>query len=67
MSRLVPDQRRGRKVDGTNVRVVHESAPGGMRKLRGPNHQLAVPTRQRNGEQVLQSSDGTTYRSRPMK
>jgi hypothetical protein len=67
MSRLVPDQRQGRKVDGTNVRVVHESAPGGMRKLRGPNHQLAVPTRQRDGSSVLQSPDGTVYRSKPMK
>jgi hypothetical protein len=66
MSRLVPDKRQARLVEGGKV-VLHESAPGGMRKLRGPNHQLAVPTRQRDGSTVLKSQDGTTYRSKPMK
>lgn len=67
MARLVPDNRRGRVVDGTNVRVLHESAQGGMRKLRGPDHQLAVPTRQADGSTVLKSPNGTVYKSKPMK
>lgn len=67
MARLAPDTQQGRKVDGTNVRVVREAAPGGMRKLRTPNHQLAVPQPQRDGTTQLQTRDGTVYRSRPMK
>lgn len=66
MARIVPDSRQARRVEGGKV-VLHESAPGGMRKLRGPNHQLAVPTRARDGSTVLKSADGTTYKSKPMK
>ena len=67
MARMVPDTRQGRQVDGTNVRVLHESAKGGMRKIRGPDHQLAVPTRQADGSTVLKSPSGTVYKSKPMK
>lgn len=67
MSRLVPDSRQGRQVEGTNVRIVHESARGGMRKLRGPDHQLAVPVRANDGSTVLRSPNGTVYKSKPMK
>ncbi len=66
MAKLVPNTRRGRQVEGGKS-VIHESVPGGMRKIRGPNHQIAVPSHSKNGETVLKSSDGTTYRSRPMK
>lgn len=66
MARLVPDSRQARRVEGGKV-VIHESAPGGMRKIRTPGHQLAVETRARDGSIVLQSPDGKTYRSKRMK
>lgn len=66
MARLVPDSRQGRQVEGGKV-VIHESARGGMRKMRTPDHQLAVPKKQRDGSTVLQAPNGQTYRSRPMK
>lgn len=66
MARQVPDSRIGRRVEGGKV-ILHESAPGGMRKIRTPNHQLAVETRARDGSTVLKSPDGRTYKSKPMK
>lgn len=66
MARQVPDSRIGRRVEGGKV-VIHESAPGGMRKIRTPNHQLAVETRERDGSRVLKSPDGRVYKSKPMK
>lgn len=66
MSRLVPDKKQARQVEGGKV-VLHESAPGGMRKLRTPGHQLAVPTRLRDGSTAFKSPDGTVYKSKPMK
>ncbi len=66
MARLVPDSRQGRQVEGGKV-VIHESAPGGMRKLRTPDHQLAIETRARDGSSVLRAPNGKTYRTRPMK
>ena len=66
MARQVPDSRIGRRVEGGKV-IIHESAPGGMRKIRTPNHQLAVETRDRNGATILKSPDGRTYKSKPMK
>lgn len=66
MAKLVPNTRQGRQVEGGKS-VIHESVPGGMRKIRGPNHQIAVPAHTRNGESVFKSPDGTTYKSRPLK
>jgi len=62
MSKLVPDTRRVRRVEGTGVDVLHEAAPGGMRKMRCPGtHQLAVPTRAADGSSVMKTPNGTTY------
>lgn len=55
-----------RQVDGGKV-VVHESGQGGMRKIRTPDHQLAVPTRARDGSTVYTAPNGKSYRVRPMK
>ena len=66
MAKLVPDSRQARQVEGGKM-VLHESAPGGMRKVRTPDHQLAVPTRMRDGSTVLKAPNGKTYRSKPMK
>jgi len=59
--KLVATDRRARKVtDG--VAVVHESAPGGMRKIRCPaTHQLAVTSRSTDGSTVLRTPGGVTY------
>lgn len=57
---------RQRRLKG-GVDVVSEAAPGGMRKIRSPlGHQLAVPTVDRNGKQVLRTQDGRTYISRKL-
>jgi hypothetical protein len=62
MSKLVPETRRVRKVEGTQVSVLHESAQGGMRKMRCPaTHQLAVPTRAADGSSVMKTPNGTMY------
>lgn len=63
MSRLVPDGRRTRvTADGTTV--LHESAPGGMRKMRCPNsHQLATPAQQKDGSSILRTPGGSAYRT----
>lgn len=64
MAKIVPDTRRVRKGAGGEV---YSGAPGGMRKVRDPiTHQLAVPTRARDGSQVLQSRGGTTLVTRPL-
>ena len=63
MSKLVPAERRSRLVEGTPVQVIHESAPGGMRKMRCPGtHQIAVPDRAPDGSQILKTPGGTRYR-----
>ena len=62
MSKLVPENRQARRVEGTSVTVVHESAPGGMRKIRCPgSHQLAVPMRATDGSTVLRTQNGRSY------
>lgn len=62
MSKLVPETRRVRRVEGTPISVLHESAQGGMRKMRCPaTHQLAVPSRSSDGSSVLKTPNGTTY------
>jgi hypothetical protein len=71
MSKLVPETRRARRVEGalgTQVAVLHESAQGGMRKLRCPaTHQLAVPTSNPDGSTVLKTPNGTTYVTKRMR
>ncbi len=59
--------RLGRQLEGTSKVVVHEATPGGLRKLRTPDHQLAVPTKQRDGSTVYRAPNGRSYRSTPMK
>ncbi len=50
-----------RKTEG-NVKIVRESAPGGMRKIRCPiSHQLAAPGRAADGTSVIQAPGGTRY------
>lgn len=65
--KMVSADKRARKVTA-GVAVIHESAPGGMKKMRCPaTHQLAVPERDRTGASVLRTPGGTTYVTRPMK
>lgn len=67
MSKMVPPKKLGRRVEGGNT-VLHESAPGGMRKIRCPNtHQLATPSRERDGSTVLQGPGGVKYVSRRLR
>lgn len=67
MSKLVPPDRRARRVEGGTA-VIHEAAPGGARKLRCPtSHQLATPTRTRDGKTALRTPNGQTYVSKPLK
>ncbi len=66
MSRIAHENRQARRVEGGKV-ILKESAPGGLRKVRTANHQLAVETRLADGSKVLRSPDGRTYRSVPMK
>lgn len=64
MAKLVAEGRRARRVDGGPV-VIHEASTGGMRKLRCPGtHQLAVPTRTREGQEVFRTANGSTYRAK---
>lgn len=68
MSKLVPETRQARRVEGTKVSVLHEAAPGGMRKIRCPGtHQLAVPTRAADGSSVLKTPNGTSYVTKRMR
>jgi hypothetical protein len=61
MAKLVPEGRRVRVAEG-GTSVIHEAAPGGMKKLRCPGtHQLAVPQHLSDGRSVLRTPNGTTY------
>jgi hypothetical protein len=56
------------RVGANGVAVVHESAPGGLRKLRCPEtHQLAVPVATRDGSKVVRTPSGVTYVSKPLR
>lgn len=58
---LSPSQR-SRRVAGTDVLVVKEGAPGGMRKLRCPTtHAYAVPAVRKDGQQILRTPGGVEY------
>ena len=61
------NSRLGRQLEDGKSVVVHESAPGGMRKIRTPDHQIATPIRQKDGSTVYRSPNGRTYKSKPMK
>lgn len=66
MAKLVPDGRRTRVAEG-GTKVLHEAAPGGMKKMRCPGtHQLAVPQHTQNGTSVLRTPNGTTYVTRKL-
>lgn len=57
----------GKKV-GDKV-IVHEGAPGGMRKIRCPtSHTIATPIRrEKDGTEVVRTPNGVQYKVRPLK
>ena len=67
MSRIAAENRRVRRIEGTKVSVLHESGPGGMRKMRCPTtHQLATQVLQGDGSTVMKTAQGVTYVSKKL-
>lgn len=64
----ISNSQRGRRIQGTNMAVMKESAAGGMRKLRSPlgGQQLAVPTPDGRGGTVLKTPDGKIFKTRKL-
>jgi hypothetical protein len=64
MSRLSPNNQR-RPIPGTNVAIIKEGAPGGLKKFRCPtSHGIAVPVTRQDGTRVFRTPNGTEYVTR---